>query len=114
MPYIDLKTNALITKTAEAGLSSFFAHALESCFPGKTERWLMVNIEGNRAMYFGGKDTKCAMVSVDILGEQKKSSYEKMTGMICDVLSSELKIDPDRIYIKYSEYDKWGWNGSNF
>ena len=25
-----------------------------------------------------------------------------------------LGISPDRIYVAYSEHDKWGWNGSNF
>ena len=23
-------------------------------------------------------------------------------------------IPADRVYVKYTEYDKWGWNGSNF
>ncbi|MBQ7600168.1 MAG: hypothetical protein IJU57_05805 [Clostridia bacterium] len=114
MPYIDLKTNTEVTKSTENILKSELAAALESSFPGKTEKWLMVNIEGYCTMYFAGSDQKCAMVSIDILGSQPDSGYEKMTEKVCGIVSDQLKIDPDRIYVKYSEYEKWGWNGSNF
>ena len=114
MPYIDLKTNVEVPKTTETALKSELAAALEACFPGKTEKWLMVNIEGYCTMYFAGSEEKCAMVSVDILGKQSGGSYEKMTGRVCSIVSDKLRIDPSRIYVKYSEYEKWGWNGYNF
>ena len=37
-----------------------------------------------------------------------------MTAAVCELIEKECGIPSDRVYIKYTEYDKWGWNGSNF
>ena len=37
-----------------------------------------------------------------------------MTAAITDILSKELQIAPNRIYVKYEEVAYWGWNGNNF
>ncbi|MBQ1519226.1 MAG: hypothetical protein IIZ53_05155, partial [Ruminococcus sp.] len=33
---------------------------------------------------------------------------------ITGILTDQLGISSDRIYVKYSEVANWGWNGSNF
>ena len=114
MPYINVKTNAEVTKKMEVSLKSKLAGAMEESMPGKTENWLMVNVEGFCAMYFAGSDLPCAMFEVDLLGKQSQEAYEKMTAAVCAIAEEELKISPDRVYVKYSEYTHWGWNGSNF
>lgn len=37
-----------------------------------------------------------------------------MTGKLCHLLSGELSIPADHIYVTYFPTDNWGWNGSNF
>lgn len=114
MPYINVKTNAEISKKTEVALKSGIAKAMEESFPGKTESWLMVNIEGFCSMYFGGSDLPCAMFEIDIFGTQSEGAYSKMTEKICAIAEEELKVSPDRVYVKYGEYSKWGWNKMNF
>ena len=114
MPYIELKTTVSISPEKSQSLKSAFGKAIE-CFPGKSESWLMVNISGNQDMYFKGNNkTDCAMVSVDLLGKVSSSASEKMTSVLCGVLSEELSLAPDRIYVKYAGFSDWGWNGGNF
>ena len=114
MPYIELKTTVSISPEKSQSLKAAFGKAIE-CFPGKTESWLMVNISGNQDMYFKGDNkTDCAMVSVDLLGKVSSSASEKMTSVLCGVLSEELSLAPDRIYVKYAGFSDWGWNGGNF
>lgn len=38
----------------------------------------------------------------------------KMTAKICEILDKELGISGDKVYITYSGFKNWGWNGSNF
>ena len=114
MPYIDIYSNTALEPEQTASLKTAFAKALEASFPGKTENWLMLNFHGNEDMYFAGKAEPCAMVDVAVFGAQSKKSYERMTAEVCALLSQKCAISSDRIYVKYTEYDKWGWNGGNF
>ena len=54
------------------------------------------------------------MVDVSIFGPQTKKNYGKMTAAVTDLIAKACGIPADRIYVKYTEYDKWGWNGGNF
>ena len=54
------------------------------------------------------------MVDVSIFGPQTKKNYGKMTAAVTDLIAEACGIPADRIYVKYTEYDKWGWNGGNF
>lgn len=112
MPYIDLKASAVIDEKAEKILVSEFGKAIE-LIPGKSEEWLMLNIEGGKHMAFKGTPG-AAMVDVHVFGKAKDSEYEKLTGKICETVSAVLGIPKNRIYVKYSEYQHWGYNGSNF
>lgn len=114
MPYIKLTTTAPVDAAAADRLKAKFGKAIES-FPGKNESWLMVGIEDGRKMWFrGDASADTAMVDVDLLGEVSADGSEKMTAALCRILGEELGISPERVYVKYTGYRNWGWNGSNF
>ena len=114
MPYIKLTTTAKVDAAKAQALKAGFGKAIE-CFPGKTEQWLMVAVEDDNRMWFRGDDSAAtAMVDVDLLGSISKPASEKMTAALCDLLQKELGVSPDRVYVKYTGYADWGWNGSNF
>lgn len=82
---------------------------------GKTESYLMVGFEPNYNLYFGGKKLeKGAFVEVKVLGDVNSEQSAKMSEKICSIFEKELSIPSDKIYITYSGYKNWGWNGSNF
>lgn len=114
MPYIGTKTTVEITAEKEKVLKAKLGKAIE-CIPGKNESWLMLEFEDNARIWFKGDNSKpSAWVEVKILGSAEKQYYDKMTGVICDILSDELGIPSDRVYVKYEEISSWGWNGGNF
>ena len=113
MPYVETKTNVKITKDKELALKSALADAI-AIIPGKTEKWLMLSFDDELPMYFAGTDAPCAMIEVKIFGKMSDSDAEKVTSAICDTVENTLAIPADRIYIKYEEVSKWGWNGANF
>lgn len=114
MPYISTRTNVAVTKEKEISIKEKLGKAIE-LIPGKTESWLMCEFEGEKSLYFKGEsDVNIAFVEVKIFGKSTASAYEKLTERITRIISEELNIPPDKLYIKYEEVSVWGWNGTNF
>lgn len=113
MPFIDCKVSASLSEAQKDRVKTGLGKAV-SCI-GKTESYLMVGIADNYTLYMGGRKTENgAYVEVSLFGSASSSAYDKMTGEICRLLSSELSLDPSKIYITYHGVRDWGWNGSNF
>ena len=114
MPYIEAKFSEKLSAEKIESLKTAFGKAIE-CIPGKSETWLMVNIEDCKNLYFKGDNSLgTAFISVSIFGSASRDSYDKLTRELCGIVSDIADISPDRIYITYSEFDKWGWNNMNF
>ena len=114
MPYIEFKTNCPLSDEKKALLKSKTAALLADSFPGKTENWLMVAFCPVDALYFSGSDAPAMMIDVSIFGQQKAAGYDRMTAALCALATAECGLPADRVYVKYTEYEHWGWNGSNF
>ena len=113
MPYISVKTALKPEKNQVEAIKTAFGKAIE-IIPGKTERWLMVSFETQDYLFFSGDSMPAAMIEVSVFGKTKPEFYEKLTAKICDIIEKELEIPQEKIYVKYSETENWGWNGKNF
>ena len=113
MPFINASTNVTISQDKETVLKSKFGQAI-SIIPGKSESWLMVKIEDNCKMYFQGSDEPCIFVNVKIFGNASDSALESMTAELTNIISDELAIAKNRVYVQYELCSHWGWNGGNF
>ncbi len=114
MPYIKISTTEKTDKAVLEEIKAEMGRAI-ALIPGKTESWLMVEIECECNMWLAGtSDGGCAMVDVHVFGALDGKYANAVTAKVTDVLGEKLGLAPDRIYVKYTEYDKWGWNGSNF
>ena len=114
MPYLKLNTNVAIdqeqTPRLLKGLSRLMAQET-----GKSERYVMMDLESGKTMSFAGTDEPLAYLeckSIGLSGAQAKS----LAKSLCQTLAQELNLPPDRIYIEFSNCpaDFWGWNGSTF
>lgn len=113
MPFINVKTNAAVPADKAEAIKAGLGQAI-TAVPGKTEAWLMVAIEGDKAVWFKGTDAPAAMVEVSLMGAASSAALTDMTGRITDLLTDTLGLPADRIYVSYFSTDHWGWNGSNF
>jgi phenylpyruvate tautomerase PptA (4-oxalocrotonate tautomerase family) len=82
---------------------------------GKPERYVMVELAGDKDMLFGGSNEPLAYVeckSIDLSAQQAKS----LSASIPQLLASNLLLSAERIYIEFSNCpgNLWGWNGSTF
>lgn len=113
MPYINVKTNVSVFKEQEVNIKSALGQAI-TAVPGKSEGWLMVGIEPDQILYFRGDDSPAAMVEVSLYGSASSNSLTTLTSHITGILTDNLGISSDRIYVSYTSTNDWGWNGSNF
>jgi hypothetical protein len=114
MPYINTTASVKIPADKEKRIAAALGKAIEN-FPGKTERWLMLNFTDGSSMYFAGDaSAPSAMVEVKIFGTAPASAFDGMTRDICAIFGRELGIPADRVYVQYEECSRWGWNGGNF
>lgn len=113
MPFINTKVTTEISVEKEAVLKDRLGKAMS--IVGKPEAYVMMKFEDNCRMWFSStNDRDCAFIEVSILGFAQKASYERLTSALCDIISEELNIDGDRIYVKYTETEYWGHNGYMF
>ena len=113
MPYINTKTNITISEDKEENIKRRLGEA--AAIIGKSEAYLMVNMEDNCRLYFGGdKSAPAAFVEIRLFGKSTRDAYNKMTKAVCNIISEELGIAGNRIYVQYEEVPNWGFNGRNF
>lgn len=113
MPYIHTRTNTEISEEKELRIKERLGEAIKVL--GKSEDWLMLDFNEKCHLYFAGNnEEKIAYIDIKIYGHGTSESFNNMTNEVTKIISEELDIQPNRIYISYSEYDNWGWNGANF
>ena len=113
MPYIEIKTNVHVKESVKDELHHMLGEKI-TLIPGKTERWLMTDVVGDKSMPFAGDTTGCAIVEVALFGKATNEAYDALTAALCESVGEALDIPCDRVYVKYEEVDHWGWNKMNF
>ena len=114
MPFIETKTTVKISAEQESTIRAELGRAIE-LISGKSEEWLMLSFASECRMAFRGTAyPDVAMIDVQIFGKAKDSEYDKLTERICEIVNRVLNVPRNRIYVKYTEIDHWGYNGINF
>ncbi len=114
MPYLLIRTNQPLTQDDResllAKLSTTTAEAL-----GKPERYVMVSLEAEQSMRFAGDGKPCAYMELKSIG-LPETQTTTLSAVLCRLISDELGIPPDRIYIEFARAARhmWGWNGATF
>lgn len=113
MPFINAKFSVPVTPEKEYELKTALGEAITLL--GKSERYLMVEIEDNRRLYFGGEnDRPIAFFDVSLLHSAPRASYEKLTERLCGIAEEYLGISGDHVYVKFEETENWGYNSFMF
>ena len=113
MPFIRTTTNRPVSKSTADEIAAACGKAIP-LIKGKSEDWLMVSVDGDKALYFKGSDAPCAITEVQIFGHASDGEYNALTAALTEILSKALDVPASRIYVRYEEVSHWGWNGANF
>ncbi|MCR5106610.1 MAG: hypothetical protein K6B28_00450 [Lachnospiraceae bacterium] len=114
MPFIESKISVKSTPEQQKTLKERLGQAI-SIIPGKSESWLMVDLQDEQKMYFRGDDSKpLAFICVNIYGSSDPDAFTRMTAELTKIYGELFNVSADHMYVKYAASTDWGWNGSNF
>ena len=114
MPLFKIETNHQINtdefQSIQKKSSEFIAEML-----GKPEKFVMVAIEAGKQMMFGGNSKPTAFVQLKSIGLPIDRCSE-FSDRICKLLNDEFGIQPDRVFIDFTDLQRnmFGWNGKTF
>lgn len=114
MPFLKVQTNANIEGPAEKALVEE-ATAVLSKLLGKPEEYIMILIEPDLKLSFGGSDANCAFVELRSLGLQE-SDGARLSEAICKLMKDHLYLPGDRVYVMMADHPRslWGYDGRTF
>ena len=112
LPYLKVESNQEVENKKDLiqKMSKFIAGEL-----GKPESYVMVKLETDVNLSFGGSFDPAVFVELKSIG-LPESKTGKLSGKICEFIEEELSVSQDRIYINFFDISgsNWGWNGSTF
>jgi phenylpyruvate tautomerase PptA (4-oxalocrotonate tautomerase family) len=114
MPLLKIETNQAVAADAQQRLISK-ASAQVAAMLGKPESYVMVSLQLNPAMLFGGSDEPLAYLELKSIGLPEARAAEFSQGL-AELMNAELNLPPDRVYIEFADAPRamWGWNGGTF
>ncbi|MFQ5645013.1 MAG: phenylpyruvate tautomerase MIF-related protein [Thiogranum sp.] len=114
MPLLKIQTNKPVETAAQQSLISKASQAVADML-GKPERYVMVSLEQNPAMLFGGSDEPLAYLELKSIGLPESATAD-FSRTLATLLNEELGLPADRVYIEFADAPRamWGWNGGTF
>jgi phenylpyruvate tautomerase PptA (4-oxalocrotonate tautomerase family) len=111
MPTIQVKSTVVLNQAVKDAVKSEFGQAI-ALIPGKSEQWLMVLFEKVDALYFQSvENANAALVEVGIKGHASRDDFGKLGAEITAILVKHTDLQADSIYIAFTEYDNYAYNG---
>ncbi len=114
MPFMKLRTNLVIDSAKAASLMTELSKLLAK-ETAKPERYVMIDVKGDRNMMFDGSSMPLAFLECKSIG-LSVAQAKSLSKSISELLGAQLQLSADRIYIEFSNCpaEYWGWNGSTF
>jgi phenylpyruvate tautomerase len=114
MPYLKIQTNLPLTEKAEHSIlksaSSLVASELE-----KPEEFVMIAVQPDTPMLFGGSDDPVAFLELKSIA-LPAAKTKQLSHSLCALIKEHLSIPMDRVYVKFIDvkHGMWGWKGDTF
>lgn len=112
MPLLKVQTNSAIPNSEK-----FMKDATElvSRILKKPVQYIMVSVEQNRDMLFGGNNAPLAYVELKSIGLPQNQT-SNLSAELCSFVERELGVPQNRIYIEFADAQRnmFGWNGGTF
>ena len=114
MPYLKIQTNLPLTKKAERTILKD-ASALVAKELDKPEEFVMIALQPNTPMLFGGGDDPVAFLELKSIGLPARRTKE-LCQALCALIEEHLGIRKERVYVKFIDVARgmWGWKGDTF
>jgi 3-mercaptopyruvate sulfurtransferase SseA len=110
MPYIALNTTQTLSAIQKEKIKTEFGRLI-TIIPTKTEAGLVIDFSDSRTIYKAGKEISGAFIDLRLFHKSDFEPKKMFTEETFAMLSRELGIEKDNMYLTISEFENWGSNG---
>jgi len=111
MPYIAINTTEKLSDAQKETVKAELGR-LVTIIHGKTEANLFIDISDSRTMYRAGKSISGAFVDLRLWRQSEFEGKKQFTESALEMLSRELGLSKENIWLNIMELDTWGNNGT--
>jgi phenylpyruvate tautomerase PptA (4-oxalocrotonate tautomerase family) len=114
MPLLKLQTSTPVSEDKKENLLKALSRTVVKV-TGKPESYVMVMLE-NCSACMAGEAGPAAFADVRGIGGISRDANNQLSKDICELINKELGIEPDRIYLNFTDVNasNWGWKGGTF
>ena len=110
MPYIAINTTQELSEGQKVKIKSELGRMM-TIIPTKTEAGLLIDFSDGRTMYKGGEKIDGAFIDLRLFRKSEFEPKKQYTAEVLGLISQELGIKKEHIYLNIGEYENWGSNG---
>lgn len=111
MPYIAINTAQDLSDAQKEKIKAELGRLI-TIIPTKTEAGLIVDISSGRTIFKGGENVSGAFIDLRLFHKADFEPKKKFTEEAFEMLSRELGIKKENMYLTIMEFDNWGLAGT--
>ena len=111
MPYIALNTTQKLTDAQKEKIKTELGRLI-TIIPTKTEAGLLVDFCGDKTFYKAGENVSGAFIDLRLFHKADYEPKKKFTEETFEMLSRELGLKKENMYLTIMEFDNWGSGGT--
>ena len=111
MPYIALNTTQKLSAVQMEKIKAEFGRLI-ALIPTKNEAGLLVDFSDSRTIYKAGEKVDGAFIDLRLFHKSDFEPKKKFTEAAFEMLSRELGLKQDNMYLTILEFDNWGSAGT--
>jgi len=111
MPYIAINTTQKLSEAQKETIKAEFGR-LVTIIPTKTEAGTLVDFSDSRTMYKAGETISGAFIELRLWHKSDFEAKKQFTEKAFEMLSRELGLKTDNMYLNIMEFDEWGSGGT--
>jgi len=110
MPYIAINTSQKLSAPQKEKIKTEIGRLI-TIIPNKTEAVTYVDFSDSRTAYMGGVEISGAFIDLRLFHQSDSEAKKKFTEETLAMLSKELGIAIENIYMSILEFNDWGSRG---
>jgi phenylpyruvate tautomerase PptA (4-oxalocrotonate tautomerase family) len=110
MPYISVITAQRLSSTQKETIKSELGRLI-TIIPAKTEATLLIDFSEGHSMYKAGAEVPAAFIDVRLWTKAELEPKKQFTKETFELLTRELGLKPEHIYLTITEFENWGSGG---
>jgi phenylpyruvate tautomerase PptA (4-oxalocrotonate tautomerase family) len=111
MPYIAINTTQKLSDSLKERIKAEIGRLI-TVIPTKNEAGLLVDFSGDRTFFKAGKEVEGAFIDLRLYHKSDFEPKKKFTEECFEMLTRELGLKKENMYLTIMEFDNWGSSGT--